>query len=179
MIVFIAVLIPLLATMAINQEIIPHLSYLNKLLGICLFIPLVVYILAIFRKEEHSKTQIGVLEIDTEKICWNNHQMSWDEIEEISISYSDYEGRLIKRFKGDFRNHRSNGLDNEISIKLKDSTNYSGNIFIESEEGLENLKNVLWAVVGENNISLNNAKKIINPRNYKEHQELKKRVNKL
>lgn len=124
--------------------------------------------------EEHTKKQIGSLEINPDQLIWNEHKITWNDIKEISISISDYEGMFIYKGKGDFGNNLSNGLDNKIKIKLYDSTNYESNFLLKSKDSIPELKSIIWEVLKKNNISLDNARNMINPANYKEHQEVKK-----
>ena len=166
--------IVLIALFGINQKILPSNILINSILIICLFILAFIRMSTLFKNEEHTKKVIGVLEIEIEKLIWNERQIVWDDIEQIAISFFDYNGRFLYKGKGDYGNNQSNGLDNEIKIILKDSTKYKGNIFIESEQSIKDLREVLWSVIKKNKISIENAKKMINPGNYKEHQEIKK-----
>jgi len=152
-IVYLAWGIALIALFGINQKILPSSFLLNTVIIICIFIPPIIGLSALFRKEEHTKKLIGVLEIETERLKWNGREFTWEEIEEIAISFFDYQGKFIYKGSGNFGNNQSNGLDNEIKIMMKDSTKYEGNILIESKQSIKALREVLWCVIKENKIS--------------------------
>lgn len=169
--------IALITLLGINQDILPSNFFTNTVIFICVFVPPIIGFSAMFTKEEHKKKLIGILQINTEKIDWSGQEIIWDDIEDITISFFDYSGRFIYKGSGNYENNQSNGLDNKIKIILKDSSKYEGNILIESKQSAKDLKDVLWCVIKENKISVQNAKQMINPENYKECQEIKKYCN--
>lgn len=164
----------LIIILGVYKGIIPDYSWVKMIIIICLFIPPIVGFFALISKEEHTKRRIGFIEINTEKLVWNGEEIRWHEIEEISITHFDYRGRFIYKGSGDFGNNLSNGLDNPVKIMLSDKRRYEGYVLLASKEKIHELKNVLWEVLKNNSISLENAKRMINPGNYEEHQELKR-----
>ncbi|MCB9081884.1 MAG: hypothetical protein H6555_09260 [Lewinellaceae bacterium] len=164
----------LVVLLGLDKELLPDNSFVKLLLYISIIIPGIVGFYAFFAREEMTKKIVGTLEVELDKITWNGRPIKWDEMETISMVYFDYSERPIYTGYGDFGNSNSNGLDNIINITLKDSTAFEGNFLMKSKQSIQDLREVLWGVITENNISLRNARNIINPENYKEHQEIKK-----
>ena len=63
--------------------------------------------------------------------------------------------------------------ENEFYILTKNKKEFEGSIFINSNEDEIELNKVMWEVVKSNDFSYENAKGLINPGNYQEHQEIR------
>jgi len=133
----------------------------------------VLRFIAFFSKVPHIKKHEGYIGINPESILWNQDSILWDNINKINIEYTDFNDRITVS-KGDWINNRmSPGLGNKIEITLTNSKEYKSNLYLESRESIQLLNKVLWEVVKQNNIPYENAKRMVYPKTYKEHQELK------
>ena len=174
-IAFWAFVISLAIIIGMREGMIPE-NYLVALILMIIAIvtPTLIDVSSMFKKEKHRKRIIASLSLDKNGIQWNSQNILWDDIKKITITLFDYEGRFIGKGKWNYENNISNGLDNEISITLKNESEYQGNILMASKDQIAQARKVLWHVVKNNNLSYENAKGLINPKNYEEHQEIKK-----
>ena len=156
----------------LHSEMIPENGFIIFILLICAFTPSFINITGIFKEVELNSEHLGMINFTLDKIEWSKETILWTDIHEISMVYFDYRGRFLS--SNSLENDRSAGLDNKISILTKDGKEYSANMLMVSEAGCNFLKKVLIEVVKTNEISYKNAKRMINPGNYAEHQELKK-----
>jgi len=124
--------------------------------------------------EEHNKESLGIVKFSTECLLWNKTRIEWNEIEEITVDYYDFEGKYINYGYNNYNNSQSSGLDNKLKVLTKNNKEFKGNMFLKFKSNSATLRDLLWKIIEENNISLSNAKRMINPINYKEHQDLKK-----
>lgn len=143
-------------------------------LFISMFIPLILKITSFFSYESSSKKNIGYIELNKSYIDLNGKKILWEEINTILILSSTYKGQFLNKSRLDYSNQLSLGIDNEIFIKTKSGFEFKGNYLIDSKHKIAELKILLWEVIKNNTISLENAKQMIFPENYKENQELKK-----
>lgn len=155
-------------------ELLPSNGFFSFIIFLGLIVQVSMKFTAFFGTEEHSKKRIGLLEVDSHRLKWNGTEIDWNEVEKILIEYYDFKDKRNYKGVNSFDNHLSSGLENKVEILLKNKTRFEGNLFIESAEKAQVIKDVLWEVVKANEISLENAKKMLHPSNYMEHQELKK-----
>ena len=138
---------------------------------ICLFIGVIILCSTFFLEEEHSKSFIGYLTFEEEKITFNNVKISWGEIKEIHLSYFDIKGTLGNNSR--YQNQRSSGIDNVVYLLLKDGRLFNGHFLLENKIQSKMLLELLWRVVKSKKLSLENSKQVIHPVFYKDIQELK------
>jgi hypothetical protein len=146
-------------------------------LFISMLIPVLLKFYCFFNYETTNKKIIGSIEFNHIHINWNNKIIKWDDVDFISIIFSTYRGEFLYRSKWDFRNNLSLGIDNEINIKTKTGLEFSGSYLIDSKGKISELRKILFYIIKSNSISLENARRMISPENYQEHQELKKYCN--
>lgn len=164
----------IICTALMYFEIVKEDGIILMFLILSMFIPMLLKISSLFTYESSNKKVIGNMELNLLNIDLNGIKILWEEINTISILYSTYKGQFLDKSRWDCSNHLSLGIDNEIYVKTKSGFELRGNYLIDSKSKINELKLLLWEVIKNNHISLENAKRMISPENYKEHQELKK-----
>lgn len=167
--------IALLILIGLIYEIIPENGFIILILVACAIIPSIIDLGGFFKEEEISKKHIGMVDFALDKITWKKEKIIWSDIKDIAITFFDYKGKLL--YDDSYNNSRSAGLSNKIFILTKEGKEYSANVLLQSEMESEFFANVLMEIIKVNTISYKNAKQIINPGTYAEHQELKKHSN--
>ncbi len=166
-------IIILLALFGMYMDLLPENALVVGLICVCLFINGGIKVFALFAEQEHTKRPAGIIEFELQQLTWNNRPIKWNDMQKISISTGDYRGRFTGGVEG-YKNRQSAGLDNFIRIELNDKEIFQASMLIESKDRSEALNALLWEIVKANNISYQNAKRMVGPKNYKEHQDLKK-----
>lgn len=138
---------------------------------ICLFIGVIILWTTFFLEEEHSKTFIGYVTFEEEKITFNNVKIFWGEVKELDLTYFDIKGTFNNNSR--YQNKRSCGIVNVVHIKLESGESFIGNFLLENKMQSEKLLELLWKVVKSKKLTFENCKRIIHPKLYKDIQELK------
>jgi hypothetical protein len=154
-------------------------SLILKILGTLVFGGFVfllgIKVYSFFSKYESHRTALGHLEIAEKTINWNEEIISWSNIREISIEYSEING-VLDYSDISYQNNRSDGI-NRLLIKLNDDKIFSGWYKIENQEQKKELLNILSKAIHVNKLSYSIANALLKPANYQEHQELKEKIN--
>jgi hypothetical protein len=158
-------------------EYFPELSFLKLL--IC-FSSLITVLLVskeirnffIYQKLDFDES--GTLKIDLKTIIFNDEVINWSEAKRIEFKTDDYYGKRIFRRCGDTRPRLSLGINNSVLLTTENNKIYAFNFQLASKDEYTFFKEFLWDLVKTSTFSLDNIKTIINPKNYKENQEVKK-----
>jgi hypothetical protein len=148
------------------------------ILVICLIPIIILGIWAYFIFEKLFVEGEGNMKIKQDSIIFNETTIQWDNIKKIKIDLVDYEKKRIYRGKGDNRPRLSLGLKNKIYLETKDNEVFDYYFKIHSKDELKFLEQFFWTIVKSNPFTLENAKEIVKPKNYQEHQILKDIINK-
>lgn len=143
-------------------------------MGICLLF----YYYNFETEKEHTKRDIGEIIFTPDNLIWNDEQLNWSEITVHKLHCKDYKGKQWKerlKSRGFLMHTKSSGLSNKIEFSYKEQM-YQANFLIESKKDSVYLKNLLWEILKNNRLAHEQAKRIINPANYKEHQKIKKYI---
>jgi hypothetical protein len=127
-----------------------------------------------FSEEEHEKELIGEIKIDNRAITWANQIIEWNKIDKIDFTYDDYKYKYINQYKGGLKKNRSAGINNELIVVTLNGERFSGNMFLSSQDEIDRLRIKLWEVIKANKLPIENARKIVKPKNNEENQKLKK-----
>ncbi len=127
-----------------------------------------------FSKYESESKLVGEIIFSTNSIQWIEKEFSWEKLKHIYIEYHEIDG-LLDYAESTSQNNRSDGM-NKITILLLDNSSYCGWYKIKNKSQLIALYNLIDNVISFNDLNYEICKSLSHPSNYKEHQELKKRV---
>ena len=126
-----------------------------------------------FSKYETIKGQKGELAIDELGIVWKGKKIDWKSIVDINIQSNEIDNK--HKWDQSPKNNVSDGL-NLIEIRTSKGQQLGGYYKLMNEYEVEKLKDLLKRCVFKNQLKYDIAKKIIQPKNYKEHQLLKQQI---
>lgn len=131
------------------------------LIGLALFMGGTLYKFSRFAKPEklHGKL-VGFLEFKADSILIDQEQYSIDEIEKISIINNDFYGKGTRSSRG-FDSNLSNGVDNHLTLTLKDNRKVSCMFEIYYEHDIRKLDKILIAYYSLGKIDFNQLIKIL------------------
>jgi hypothetical protein len=116
----------------------------------------------------------GIMRLDDTSVFFNDIEIKYKDIKLITIKTNDYYGNRISRPKGDNRPQLSLGFDNKIMVVTGNGDSFDFQFELKSKDEYQSFKKLLWEIAKTGIFSLENAKTMVNPENYKAHQELKK-----
>lgn len=169
MVVLVFAIVTLLIQDSLNDSLLHYFSL--TMVGLFMLYQL-VGIKSFFSKYEHTKGEKGSLGFSETAIIWNGNEIRWNEIIDIEIQYFEIDNQ--QSWDSGPNNNVSDGF-NPISIKTKEKT-FHGHYHISNVLKLSNLQDLLLNCILKNHLSYEIAKKIVQPKNYKEHQELKQKL---
>lgn len=124
------------------------------------------------RRRLHGKF-IGKLYFTPDSIFLNNIELSLKDIDIIRFDASDYEGSLISIYG--FDGNLSNGTDNIIEIKLKNSTKIKSQFQLNYENQLWKIEEILVYYCKLKKLNYYNLLNILNLEDYDQIQNFKKK----
>jgi hypothetical protein len=127
-----------------------------------------------FSKYEHSKGQKKKLVLIETHVEWDGNKIEWKQVIDFNINYIEIENK--QGWHSGPKNNVSDGF-NAIYIKSIDGQEFRGHYLLDSPQKEIIIKDLLLKSVFANQLDYNVAKKIVQPKNYKEHQELKQKLN--
>jgi len=132
-----------------------------------------------FFLHEHKNGEFkGKLKLETDKISINEKEYSIEEISEISIHSSDIEGQFIG-YSFEFSRKLSNGLNNEIILKLKNGNEIKCHFFQTKRERIKYSKDYLTNYHLKGKINWLQLLNILEIEDYDKIQEFKRELNRL
>ncbi|HEY6143600.1 MAG TPA: hypothetical protein VIV55_09330 [Flavobacterium sp.] len=125
----------------------PFEDSINKctgLIGFAFVIGGILYRISRFEKPEKLNGKLdGFLEFKLDSIIIDQKQYSIDEIEKISIVNNDFYGKLTRVLSPLFDSNLSNGVDNHLTLTLKDKRKVSCMFEIYREQDIRKLDEIL------------------------------------
>jgi hypothetical protein len=116
----------------------------------------------------------GIMRLDNTSVFFNDIEIKYEAIKQITFKTNDYYGKRIFRPRGDNRPRLSLGFINTVIVLTESGESFDYQFQLKSKDEYLFFKNLLWDLIKTGIFSLENAKTIVNPENYKAHQELKK-----
>ena len=143
-------------------------------IGVIWMLTLVGILISNFFSYERKKGKFkGKLELEENSIRVNKVIYELEEISDILVNAFDYEGRFINA-TSQFTRHLSNGLDNEIIIKLKNGTEVKCHFFQSKGHRIKNFRDMLISYHLNGKMSWLNLLNVLEIEKYKEIQEFKR-----
>ena len=149
-------------------------NWFSGIMIIALLVLIVIQTSTYFSTGKYQKELLGIIEFNENYIVWEEKKIEWQQLKQVNIQYKNYAGGINYQIIDEYDSSIATGYENKICITTEKGEKIKGEIFIQSKMMSENLHNLFWKVVKENKVSLKDAKHLIHPKNYKEHQELKK-----
>jgi hypothetical protein len=154
----------------------PFKDLINKytgLIGLAFFIGGTIYKFSRFAKPEKLNGKlVGFLEFKSDSIIIDQEQYGIDEIEKISIVNNDFYGKGTGSSRG-FDSNLSNGVDNHLTLILKDKRKVSCMFEIYYEQDIRKLDEILIDYYSLGKMDFNQLIKILKLKRY-EIEDFKK-----
>jgi hypothetical protein len=134
------------------------------------------YLISNFFLHEHKNGEFkGKLEFEIDRIIINETKYELNDINNISIHSPDFEGQFVN---GNFElaRHLSNGIDNEIILKLADGNEIKCHFFQTKGQRIKNYKDLLTTYHLKGKMSWLHLLNVLEMENYNEIQNFKREL---
>lgn len=159
----------------------PNFDFGNLItfISICWFLYLTGFMISTFFLHEHKNGEFkGKLKLETHSIFINGEEYPIEDINNILIYSSDIEGQFIG-YSFEFSRKLSNGLKNEIILKLKNEKEIKCHFLQTKRERIKYYKNCLIDYHLKGKINWLSLLNILEIEDYDEIQEFKRELNSL
>lgn len=129
-----------------------------------------------FFLHEHKNGEFkGKIELENDSIIINKTKYELNEINKISIHSNDYEGQFVNG-TFEFARHLSNGLNNELILKLSGGNEIKCHFLQTKGQRIKNFRNVLTNYHLQGKMSWLHLLNVLEMDDYDEIQNFKKEL---